>query len=59
MYLKDVDKKMTEKLVETEENIAQLSKKLNTTKEAIEEDVSIKLSYLEKKIQNLTVIEEL
>lgn len=50
---------MTEKLVETEENIAQLSKKLNTTKEAIEEDVSIKLSYLEKKIQNLTVIEEL
>jgi hypothetical protein len=36
MYLKDVDKKLSEKMVEVEANVGQLSKKLNLTKEAIE-----------------------
>jgi hypothetical protein len=36
LYLKDVDKKLSEKMVEVEANVGQLSKKLNLTKEAIE-----------------------
>lgn len=36
-----------------------MSHKINTSKAAIEEDIAIKLSYLEKKISNLPTAEEL
>ena len=53
LFVRDVDKKASEKMAQLETAIGQLSNKINTTKAAIEEDVAIKLSYLQKKINNL------
>lgn len=46
LFVRDVDKKATEKMTELEMAIGQLSNKINTTKASIEEDIAIKLSYL-------------
>lgn len=59
LYVRDVDKKASEKIAELETAIAQLSTKINTSRAAMEDDFAIKFSYLEKKISNITAIEEL
>lgn len=59
LLVRDVDKKATDREAELEAAIVQLSTKINLNRTAIEEDLAIKLSYLEKKITNLTIVEEL
>lgn len=59
LYMKDADKKAGEKMGELENAMAMLSRKIDAVRDALQEDSTIKLSYLEKKIANLPTPNEL
>jgi hypothetical protein len=56
--MKDADKKAGEKLEELENSMMMMSNRICKVKEELQEDLSIKLSYLEKKITNNPALAE-
>lgn len=56
--MKDADKKTGEKLEELEGSVMMMSSRICKVKEELQEDLSIKLSYLEKKISNNPALAE-
>jgi len=58
LFMRDVDKKATDKIGELETNVNFLSNKLVKVKETIEDDLTAKLSYFDKRLNSISTLQE-
>jgi hypothetical protein len=56
--MKDHDKKTEQKMKEIDEMIANTNKRINSTRDQLQEDTILKISYFEKKMQNNITAQE-
>jgi hypothetical protein len=52
LFLKDADKKAFEKIGEFENSLVLLNNRITITRDAIQDDIALRLSFLEKKLSN-------
>lgn len=58
LFMRDVDKKATDKMAEVENTIAQVNTKIMRVKENIEDDLAVRLSYIDKRISSFSGLQE-
>jgi hypothetical protein len=52
LFLKDADKKAFDKIAEFENSLVMLNNRITITRDAIQDDIALRLSFLEKKLSN-------
>lgn len=52
LFLKDADKKTTDKIAEFENSLIMLNNRITVTRDALQDDLALRLSFLEKKMAN-------
>ena len=58
LFMRDVDKKANDKINEVEATVNFLNSKMIKVKETIEDDIAIKLSYFDQKLNTITTLQE-
>jgi hypothetical protein len=58
LFMRDVDKKATDKMGELEATLNFLNTKLIKVKESIEDDLAVKLSYIDKRLTSISSLQE-
>jgi hypothetical protein len=58
LFLKDTDKKAFEKIAEFENSLVLLNNRITLTRDALQDDFALRLSFLEKKMMNMPASEE-
>lgn len=59
LFLKDSDKKVEEKITDFENSLVLFNARINHVRDSIQDDLAIKISYLDKKLQNVLFSDEL
>lgn len=52
LFLRDADKKTSDKLTEFENSLVMLNNRITITREALQDDFALRFSFIEKKIAN-------
>jgi hypothetical protein len=52
LFLKDADKKAFERIAEFENSLVMLNNRITVTRDSMQDDIALRLSFLEKKLTN-------